>query len=106
MRVSAYGEAGLDLPLLRQRASAVRAALESPALRLVIGQANVDTILVIIRAIDRGRREDRVIAELRQEVLATLDRLEASIADVRGLLARYPTADGRTSPASTAGPPS
>lgn len=126
MRVSAYGEAGLDLPLLRQRASAVRAALESPALRLVIGQANVDTVLVIIRAIDRGRREDRVIAELRQEVLGTLaqwgardaamladklsaldaaldtlrpalDRLEASIADVRGLLARYPTGDGRTS---------
>ncbi len=157
-RASVYAETGVELPYLIERTVAARAALSTPAIRLVLGQSNVEQVLRIIRLIDRAGREmagaggapagpppapsgggardrDRagaldlptlVLGKLRKDVttgliawgmrdtvefagkvgqlektldavLPALDKLEASIADVRALFARFPGPDGTVS---------
>jgi hypothetical protein len=49
-----YAETGVELPYLIERTVAARAALSTPAIRLVLGQSNVEQVLRIIRLIDRA----------------------------------------------------
>jgi len=56
-RASAYAETGVDLAYLKEQASAARGALGSPAIRIGLGQDNIDQVLRIVRLIERADRE-------------------------------------------------
>ncbi|MBL0215380.1 MAG: hypothetical protein IPQ07_16030 [Myxococcales bacterium] len=57
MRASAFTDSGLDLPTLTARARGAREALNSPAVRLVIGSESSGHLMRIVAMIERATRD-------------------------------------------------
>jgi hypothetical protein len=62
-RASAFADTGPTLAALASRAAGARAALDSKAIRLVVGSVNASHLMKIVRAIELASPKDRAITD-------------------------------------------